>query len=51
MGSETINKKVIKLNSKKYLENIKNYLKLREKNSFKKYEVFDYRIDNQLILK
>ena len=28
---ETINKKVIKLNSKKYLENIKNYLKLREK--------------------
>ncbi len=48
---ETINKKVIKLNSKKYLENIKNYLKLREKNSFKKYEVFDYRIDNQLILK
>jgi cell division septal protein FtsQ len=48
---ETKDKIVIKLHSKNYLKNIKNYLDSRNKQNFKKYKIFDYRIDNQLILK
>ena len=48
---ETTDKIVIKLHSKNYLKNIKNYLDSRSKQNFKKYKIFDYRIDNQLILK
>ena len=48
---ETTDKIVIKLNSKNYQKNIKNYLDSRSKQNFKKYKIFDYRIDNQLILK
>ena len=48
---ETTDKVVIKLHSKNYLKNIKNYLDSRNKQNFKKYKIFDYRIDNQLILK
>ena len=48
---ETTDKIVIKLHSKNYLKNIKNYLNSKNKQNFKKYKIFDYRIDNQLILK
>ncbi len=48
---ETKDKIVIKLHSKNYLKNIKNYLDSRNKQNFKKYKIFDYRINNQLILK
>jgi cell division protein FtsQ len=48
---ETINKKVIKLPPKNYIKSLENYLNLKNKNHFKKYKVFDYRIENQLILK
>lgn len=48
---ETKDKIVIKLHSKNYLKNIKNYLDSRNEQNFKKYKFFDYRIDNQLILK
>ena len=48
---ETTDKIVIKLNSKNYQKNIKNYLDSRSIQNFKKYKIFDYRIDNQLILK
>ena len=48
---ETINKKLIKLPTKGHEKSLLNYLDLIEKNSFKKYRVFDYRINNQLILK
>ena len=48
---ETTDKIVIKLHSKNYLKNINNYLDSRSKQNFKKYKIFDYRIDNQLILK
>ena len=48
---ETKNKIVIKLHPKKYLKNIQNYLDSRNKQNFKNYRIFDYRIDNQLILK
>tara|TARA_X000000950_G_C13794278_1_gene610727 strand:- start:182 stop:838 length:657 start_codon:yes stop_codon:yes gene_type:complete len=48
---ETKNSNVIKLPSENYIKSLENYLDLEEKNAFKKYKVFDYRITNQLILK
>jgi len=48
---ETINEKLIKLPQKNYMESLKNYLSLKDKKNFKKYQIFDYRIKNQLILK
>ena len=48
---ETKNKKTIKLPSKNYLKSLENYLELKEKKTFSKYQLFDYRIENQLILK
>ena len=48
---ETKNNVIVKLPSKNYLKSIKNYLELSNKNNFQKYKIFDYRIDNQLILK
>ena len=47
----TKNNNMIKLPSKNYMESLQNYLNLQNKNDFKKYKIFDYRIDNQLILK
>ena len=48
---ETKNNQVIKLPSKNYSKSLENFLKLKSKNDFEKYELFDYRISNQLILK
>jgi len=48
---ETYKNKTIKLPAKNYLESLKNFMNLREENNFDNYNVFDYRIDNQLILK
>ncbi len=48
---ETVNKNTIKLPSKNYLESLESYLKLRNQIETKEYKVFDYRINNQLILK
>jgi len=48
---ETTNNKIIKLPPKDYIKNIDNYIKLIKKKEFQKYNVFDYRINNQLILK
>ena len=47
---ETKNNIIVKLPSKNYLKSLKNYLDLSNKNNFQKYKIFDYRIDNQLIL-
>jgi len=48
---ETKNNKIIKLPSKNYINSLESYLNLKNKNDFGKYELFDYRIRNQLILK
>ena len=48
---ETINQKIIKLPINNYVNSLKNYLNLRTKKNFENYKVFDYRIENQLILK
>ena len=48
---ETYNNKLIKLPTKGHEKSLLNYLDLIKKDNFKKYRVFDYRINNQLILK
>ena len=48
---ETKDNQVIKLPSKNYLKNLKNFLDLKSKNDFGKYKIFDYRISKQLILR
>tara|TARA_B100001057_G_scaffold452962_1_gene497364 strand:+ start:411 stop:1067 length:657 start_codon:yes stop_codon:yes gene_type:complete len=48
---ETSNKKIIKLPPENYIISLENYLTLSNKKNFNRYKVFDYRINNQLILK
>lgn len=48
---ETVEKKVIKLPSVNYLDKLEKYLQIKDKNNFKKYKIFDFRIEGQLILK
>ena len=48
---ETHEKKIIKLPSENYIESLKNFIKLQKTNDFEKFKIFDYRINNQLILK
>ena len=48
---ETKNEKIIKLPSINYKESLNNYLNIKDKDEFKKYKIFDFRIKNQLILK
>ena len=48
---ETVEKKVIKLPSDNYLDKLERYLDIKDKNNFKKYKTFDFRIKDQLILK
>ena len=48
---ETYEKNIIKLPSKNYTESLQNFLKLKNRNNFDKHRIFDYRINNQLILK
>tara|TARA_B100000767_G_C19559311_1_gene448372 strand:+ start:44 stop:700 length:657 start_codon:yes stop_codon:yes gene_type:complete len=43
--------KIIKLPSENYIKSLKNFMRLSKENNFNKYNVFDYRISNQLILK
>jgi cell division protein FtsQ len=44
------NQKTIKLSTNKPVENLKNFLQISNNQSFNKYKIFDYRINNQLIL-
>lgn len=48
---ETTDDKIIKLPSKNYTKSLLNYLNLIDKKEFKKYNIYDYRINDQLILK
>ena len=48
---ETKNNRVIKLPADNYITSLENFLNIKSKNDFKKFELFDYRINNQLILK
>tara|TARA_A100001015_G_scaffold248051_1_gene285220 strand:+ start:5656 stop:6312 length:657 start_codon:yes stop_codon:yes gene_type:complete len=44
-------KKIIKLPSKNYNEKLKNFIKNTKNSNFGKYNIFDYRLENQIILK
>ena len=48
---EIYEKKVIKLPTKNYIKSLENFINLSKKSNFKIYNTFDYRINNQLILK
>ena len=48
---KTKNDKTIKLPVENYIKSLENYLNIKSKKDFKNFEVFDYRINNQLILK
>ena len=43
--------RTIKLPTKNYTESLKNFLDIKDYNNLEKYKIFDYRINNQLILK
>jgi cell division protein FtsQ len=43
--------KIIKLPSEEYKKGLKNFLNIKDKNEFKKYKIFDFRVSNQLIVK
>ena len=47
----TKNNKTIKLPIKNYNYSLKNFLEIKDKQNFEKYKIFDYRINNQLILR
>ena len=48
---EMTNKKILKLPSYNYTEDLKNFLSIKDKTNYEKYMIFDYRLSNQLILK
>ncbi len=48
---EINNKKLIKLPIKNYLKSLENYLDLINNHNFNKYKIFDYRIENQIVIK
>ena len=48
---ETKNNQIIKLPVINFEESLNNYLNMNTKSEFKKYRIFDFRINNQLILK
>ena len=41
----------IKLPSKDYIKSLENFIFLKDQANFEKYKIFDYRINQQLILK
>ncbi len=42
---------LIKLPIKNYEQSLNNFIKIKDKDNFEKYKIFDYRISDQLILK
>ena len=47
----TVDNKTIKLPNQNYEKSLKYFLDIKNQKNFEKYEIFDYRINNQLILK
>ena len=48
---EMVDKKILKLPEKNYKKSLIDFMSLKDKTNFKKYKIFDYRLNNQLILK
>ena len=48
---EMTNKKILKLPEKNYTKGLIDFMNVKDKSNFEKYKIFDYRLNNQLILK
>ena len=48
---EMNNKTILKLPEKNYTKSLINFMSIKDKTNFEKYKIFDYRLNNQLILK
>ena len=48
---ELTNQKILKLPSKNYIKGLINFMSIKDNFNFEKYRIFDYRLNNQLILK
>ena len=48
---QMINGKILKLPEKNYIESLTNFISIKDKSNFEKYKIFDYRLNNQLVLK
>jgi len=48
---ELIDGRIIKLPINNYKKSLKNFLKIKADSNFEKYKIFDYRLNDQLILK
>ena len=48
---EMTDKKILKLPAKNYTKSLINFINIKDKTNFEKYKIFDYRLNNQLILK
>ena len=46
-----IDKKILKLPEKNYKKSLINFMNIKENTNFEKYKIFDYRLNNQLILR
>ena len=46
-----IDKKIIKLPEKNYKKSLIDFMNTKDKTNFEKYKIYDYRLNNQLILK
>ena len=48
---EMIDGKILKLPEKYFTESLINFMSIKDKSNFEKYKIFDYRLNNQLVLK
>ena len=48
---EMNDKTILKLPEKNYIKSLINFMSVKDKANFEKYKIFDYRLNNQLILK
>ena len=48
---EVVNKIIIKLPVENYIKSLKNFMYLMNEKNFEEFKLFDYRVNNQLILK
>ena len=48
---EMKDKTILKLPAKNYTKSLINFMSVKDKTNFEKYKIFDYRLNNQLILK
>ena len=48
---EMIDRKVLKLPEKNFTKSLKNFMSIMDETNFEKYKIFDYRLNNQLVLK